>query len=135
MKKKLTAMLLIMSMVCTFLPVSAMAAEATPEAAIGDVQYNTLREAIDAAKDGETVTLLKDTSLDANLKVNESMTINCGNAIVETNGHKFLVASGADVILTAANGGVKNTVAATSKDDLKSMLCVSEGGILSLIHI
>ena len=60
MKKKLTAMLLIMSMVCTFLPVSAMAAEATPEAAIGDVQYNTLQEAIDAAKDGETVTLLKD---------------------------------------------------------------------------
>ena len=132
MKKKLTAMLLIMSMVCTFLPVSAMAAEATPEAAIGDVQYNTLQEAIDAAKDGETVTLLKDTSLDANLKVNESMTINCGNAIVETNGHKFLVASGADVILTAANGGVKNTVAATSKDDLKSMLCVSEGGILTI---
>ena len=60
MKKKLTAMLLILSMVCTFLPVSAMAAEATPEAAIGDVQYNTLQEAIDAAKDGETVTLLKD---------------------------------------------------------------------------
>lgn len=66
MKKKLTAMLLIMSMVCTFLPVSAMAEEAAGnEAAVvsangNTTEYATLQGAIDAAQDGETVKLLKD---------------------------------------------------------------------------
>ncbi len=74
MKKKLTAMLLIMSMVCTFLPVSAMAAEAAPagnEAAVvsadgNTTEYATLQEAIDAAQDGETVKLLKDVTTTGN---------------------------------------------------------------------
>ena len=72
MKKKLTAMLLIMSMVCTFLPVSAMAAAAESvdgnEAAVVSAdgkktEHATLQEAINAAKDGETVVVLKDITL------------------------------------------------------------------------
>ena len=101
-------------------------------AQVGTSYYKTLASAVDAAQNGETVTLLKDIALDANLNIKQSITLNCGNATVETNGHKFLVENGADVILTAANGGIKNTAAATSKEDLKSMLCVSEGGTLTI---
>ena len=76
MKKKLTAMLLIMSMVCTFLPVSAMAAETAPEAAIGDVQYATLEEALEKAADGATITLLSDANIsDSKYDANNSYNV------------------------------------------------------------
>lgn len=83
MKKKLTAMLLIMSMVCTFLPVSAMAEEAAGnEAAIGDVQYATLEEAIQKANDGETITLLSDANIsDSKYDANSSYNV----AIIDKN--------------------------------------------------
>lgn len=56
---------------CTLLvlPVAAFANE--PEVKIGDTTYFTLQEALDAARDGDTVTVLKDIKLpvDARLSV------------------------------------------------------------------
>ena len=51
MKKKLTAMLLIMSMVCTFLPVSAMAAEN------GTAEVSTTDEFFAAVEDSSVTTI------------------------------------------------------------------------------
>lgn len=68
--KKLT-MAIFVALACTLaiLPAAAFAAE--PEAKIGTTTYATLQEALDAAKDGDTVTVLKDIELpeDARLSV------------------------------------------------------------------
>ena len=92
MKKKLTAMLLIMSMVCTFLPVSAMAAEAedcpggeacSHVAAIGTTHYDSLQEAFKAvtAEEQTTITLLNSTTLE------ESITTDAkDNIVLDLNG-------------------------------------------------
>ena len=68
--KKLT-MAIFVALACTLaiLPVVAFASE--PEAKIGTTTYVTLQEALDAAKDGDTVTVLKDIELpeDARLSV------------------------------------------------------------------
>ena len=60
--KKLT-MAIFVALACTLaiLPAAAFAAE--PEAKIGTTTYATLQEALDAAKDGDTVTVLKDIEL------------------------------------------------------------------------
>ena len=66
MKRKFLSILLTLAMALTLLPVSAMAEETPVEAPaetkvaqIGDVKYDTLQAAVDAANDGDTITLLK----------------------------------------------------------------------------
>lgn len=44
-------------------------------AQIGDVKYTTLKEAMDKAKDGETIQLLKDVTLDSTMSVEKKLTI------------------------------------------------------------
>ena len=48
-------------------------------AQIGDVKYDTLAEAVAAAKDGETVTLLKDAELTETLNINKAITLDGAN--------------------------------------------------------
>lgn len=78
MKKKLCSILLALTMVLTLLPVSALAEEGAPaggeptpaEASVAQIanesgeptKYATLAKAVEAAEDGETVTLLSDAS-------------------------------------------------------------------------
>lgn len=60
--KKLTmAILVVLTCALAILPATAFANE--PKAKIGDTTYATLQEALDAAKDGGTVTVLKDIEL------------------------------------------------------------------------
>ena len=62
MKQRILAILLSLTMMFTLVP-TAMAEGETAVAAVakvGNVEYATLAEAVEAAKDGETVTLLKD---------------------------------------------------------------------------
>lgn len=60
-KRFIPAIFLALICALAFMPVTAFAAE--PEARIGDDTYATLQEALDAAKDGDTVTVLKDIEL------------------------------------------------------------------------
>ena len=83
-------------MALTLLPVSAMAegdsetpagGEPTPVEApvetkvakVGDVKYDTLAKAVEAATDGATVTLLKDAELTETLNINKAITLDGAN--------------------------------------------------------
>lgn len=95
MKRKLCSVLLALCMVLTLLPVSAMAegggaeaGESTPAevpaasnvAKIGDHEYATLADAVNAAESGATITLLSDVALDSTLTLDK-------NLILDLNGH------------------------------------------------
>lgn len=89
MKRKLCSVLLALCMVLTLLPVSAMAedgapAEAEPEyvAQIGNQGYATLAEAVEKANDGDTITLLSDTTVSTPIVINKTLTLNLNNKIV-----------------------------------------------------
>lgn len=103
MKRKLCSVLLALCMVLTLLPVSALAddgapaGESTPTEApaasnvakIGDKEYATLAKAVEAAKDGETVTLAGDVTVTEPIKVTKSMTL-------DLNGHVLTAATASD---------------------------------------
>ena len=68
MKRKMLSMLMALAMILSLLPVTALAADGkacaggedcTHVAAIGDVHYDTLAEAVDAVADGQTIDLLR----------------------------------------------------------------------------
>lgn len=94
MKRKLCSVLLALCMVLTLLPVSALAVDGAPTgestpaetpaasnvAKIGDQEYATLADAVNAAESGATITLLSDVALDSTLTL-------YGNLILDLNGH------------------------------------------------
>ena len=51
-------------------------------AKIGDVKYATLEDAVEAAQDGDTVTLLADVNLNATLPINKNLTLNGNNKTI-----------------------------------------------------
>lgn len=75
----------------------------TPDAKIGDVNYNSLAEAIGAAKDGDTVTLLKNVTVDDYLEIKKAITLDLGGKRLSSLG------GGLDVYadLTVKNGSMK----------------------------
>ena len=84
MKRKLLAALLAMCLVVAALPVGASAAatencpgECQHAAAIGGTHYNTLAEALNAAEDGDTVTLLQDASTEP-VTIDKGITLDLG---------------------------------------------------------
>ena len=96
MKKRTLSIILILCMMLTMLPVTALAASDTScdggesckhEAAIGNTHYDTLSEAIEAAQAGETVLLLKDVQEKENITVeaDKNLTLDLnGKTITET---------------------------------------------------
>ena len=107
MKRKFLSILLTLAMALTLLPVSAMAEETPVEAPaetkvaqIGDVKYDTLQAAVDAANDGDTITLLKSgngngVSVPANKFINKGVTVNF-------NGYTYMV--GGQLVGSAGTG-------------------------------
>ena len=107
MKRKFLSILLTLAMALTLLPVSAMAEETPVEAPaetkvaqIGDAKYDTLQAAVDAANDGDTITLLKSgngngVSVPANKFINEGVT-------VDFNGCTYMV--GGQLVGSAGTG-------------------------------
>ena len=96
MKRKFLSILLTLAMALTLLPTAAMAegdsetpagGEPTPVEApvetkvakVGDVKYDTLAKAVEAATDGATVTLLKDAELTETLNINKAITLDGAN--------------------------------------------------------
>ena len=75
MKKKLCSILLALTMVLTLLPVSALAHDGTAVAEVSGTQYESLAKAVEAANDGDTVTLLNDATLDGTLNITKAITL------------------------------------------------------------
>ena len=80
MKQRILAILLSLTMMFTLVP-TAMA-EGEKVAKVGNDEYETLAEAVAAAKDGETVTLLKDAELTETLNINKAITLDGANHII-----------------------------------------------------
>ena len=75
-RRKWLALLAASAMVLTMLPGMAFAAEEGNAAAIGNVEYQTVQAAVTAAKDGETVKLLRDVEKAVTLTKPKSITVN-----------------------------------------------------------
>lgn len=74
-------------------------------AQIGDVAYTSLNEAISAAKDGETVTLLSDTTMGKTGRVDgESITLDLNGCTVQVDNRAFNVVNGGRLTLDDAKG-------------------------------
>lgn len=76
MRKKL--LFFVMTVVATVLLVPNAYAENTVIAKIGNVEYSTLQEAVNAAKTGETVTLVSDTKEDITVAADKDITLDIG---------------------------------------------------------
>lgn len=63
--------------------------EKTYVASIGDKKYETLKGAIDASKDGDTIKVLSSLSLDKGLALNKDITIDLGGNTIESKGMLF----------------------------------------------
>ena len=77
MKRKLLSVLLTLAMALALLSVSAMA-EGEEVAQIGETKYVTLADAIAAAKNGDTITLLADVIQNTMLTIDKNITLDLG---------------------------------------------------------
>ena len=91
MKKKLVSILLTMLMVFCAAPFVAFAescdggASCTHEAAIGNEHYATLADAVTAASDNATITLLKDVATTSNINITKAVTLNLNGKTITAN--------------------------------------------------
>ena len=126
MKQRILAILLSLTMMFTLVPtamaegeeVSAGESSETPAveyvAQIGDVKYDTLAEAVAAAKDGETVTLLADVIQNTMLTINKNITLDLDGKKIyntediwsDTNKTYELISVEAEVTITG-NGSIE----------------------------
>ena len=85
-------------------------------AKIGNTTYPSLAEAVAAAKDGDTVTLLSNVSIDTPLNIAASITLELGDntiSYIGENARGIYIKNGADVTINAnAAGGVTATTIA-----------------------
>lgn len=103
MKQKLLSKLLAIAMVLTLLPAGVFAegAEGTNVAQIGDQGYATLQAAVDAAGDGQTVTLVANVTEDITIPAGKNVTLDLGNStLTNKSGDTITVALGATLTVT-----------------------------------
>lgn len=119
--KKLIAffgtVLAIMALMCT----AAFAGNSeTDEAAIGDKRYATFNEAFQAAKDGDTITLLKDAVLSdsSNLDTGYTYTVNGQKHKLKITTGRWIIANitfeNINIDISALNGGTAFSIASGS---------------------
>ena len=76
-------------------------------AQVGFKAFNTLQAAIDAAQDGETVTLLADATEDATIAAGKNITLDLGGkTLTNTNAGKATLTIAGDATATVKNGSV-----------------------------
>lgn len=94
MKKRLLASLMCLCLLVGLLPATALAADVTDcpggdecnhEAAIGNTHYGTLKEAMGAAKNGETVDLLRNVTLTKSVETARKVS----GITLDLNGHNI----------------------------------------------
>ena len=92
-------------------------------AVVGDVQYKTLAEALEAVQAGGTVTLLDDVALDATLEISKNVTLELAGFTVTGN---VIVQGDADVTF---RGGVMTAVSGNSVIDVKGSAVLNLDGM------
>lgn len=129
MKKKLCSILLALTMVLTLLPVSALAEDGAEKVAkIGDTEYTTLQDAINAAGDAgseTTITLLTNVDLtNATIKklrftkANSNIVLDlAGNTVTAADGEAIML-NEANITLTIKNGTITNNIPGRYSDGL-----------------
>lgn len=129
MKKKLCSILLALTMVLTLLPVSALAEDGAEKVAkIGDTEYTTLQDAINAAGDAgseTTITLLTNVDLtNATIKqlgftkANSNIVLDlAGNTVTAADGEAIML-NEANITLTIKNGTITNNILGSYSDGL-----------------
>ena len=109
--KKLFAILMSVLMIACFMPTMAFAdGETAAVAKIGETTYPTLQEAINAATDGETITvkLLANITEDITIPMRKMVTLNLnGNTLTNNSSDTITVANGAELTIEGA-GTVDN---------------------------
>lgn len=80
-------------------------------AQVGETGYETLQAAIDAAQDGDTVTLVADETTKEIIEVNKSITIEGNNHAVNSTANRILWIDADDVTVTLHNIEFKSDVA------------------------
>ena len=106
MKKRILSMLLVVCMLMSMLP-TAVFADASNEASVNGTEYATLAGAIEAAENGDTITLLSNVSVsDAYTRVDKSLTIDFGGYTMTSDGGGFDLYGGStgDATLTLQHG-------------------------------
>ena len=102
------------------------------EAVIGGVPYATLAAAVTAAKEGDTITLLKDTEITEQMCISNNITLDLNNRIVTGN---VPIVTTPDKIITApisieADGNIKminGTIENITDDDWAAAFVVRDG--------
>ena len=129
MKKKLCSILLALTMVLTLLLVSALAEDGAEKVAkIGDTEYTTLQDAINAAGDAgseTTITLLTNVDLtNATIKqlrftkANSNIVLDlAGNTVTAADGEAIML-NEANITLTIKNGTITNNIPGSYSDGL-----------------
>ena len=104
MKRKLLSVLLTFCLAFSLLPTAALA-EGPEVAKVGGTGYATLADALTAANDGETVTLLADRTED--VTINKSITLDLGGkTLTNTNAGKATLTVAAGATATVMNGNI-----------------------------
>ena len=127
MKRKFLSILLTLAMALTLLPTAAMAEGETAVAKVGDVEYATLQEAINAATAGQTVKLVANTAEDIKIPANKDITLDLGGkTLSNTNNRKATLSVEGTAVVK--NGTITG---GTSYYNIE----VKEGGSLTLENV
>ena len=125
--KKPLAMLLVVCMLLTILPVAAFA-EGNEVAQIGDAKYSTLQEAVTAASTSpSTITLLKDTQEDITIDENQEITLNLNGCKLTNQSDHTIINNGK--LTVEGNGTVDNvTHAKAALHNAVDGIAILDGG-------
>ena len=127
MKCKLLSVLLTFCLAFSLLPTAALA-EGPEVAKVGGTGYATLADALTAANDGETVTLLADVSEDVTIKKNITLDLN-SKTLTNTNAGKATLTVEAGATATVKNGSI---VGGTGHYNIAVGMKAAPGGNLTL---
>ena len=111
MKQRILAILLSLTMMFTLVP-TAMAEGETAVAKVGDVEYETLQAAINAATAGQTVKLVANTAEDIKISDDKDITLDLGNSkLTNKSGDTITVEKGGKLSISdsVGTGVVDNT--------------------------
>ena len=143
MKQRILAILLSLTMIFTLVPTAmaegemAKAPAVTKVAKVGDDEYDTLAEAIDAATAGQTVKLVANTAEDIKISAGKDITLDLGNSkLTNKSGDTITVELGATLTVTgngesadeAGSAGTVDNVTNGKADIVNNGTVILNGG-------
>lgn len=134
MKKRILALILMVAMLIMIMPTGAFAAEA--EAKIGTTEFDTLDEALEAAKEEDIIEVLKDANISGlNLDKNLTISGSTANKPTVTFNDKGIALWGKSLTFKNLNV-MMNGVGATQQAEWNWMtICATKGASLTLDNV